>query len=94
MEAISVKSSGTSHVLKKLFLMPSTGLTSREISVIEGMNAYVFGKLSAISWGMPNFRPVIKYHKDPIKLRPVICKRNTPSINVGEAVCYALSKIM
>lgn len=66
----------------------------RDLAVLDGMNSYVYGLLSNVSWGMPNFRPVIKFHKDPIKLRPVICKRATPSIKVGEVIRYALSKLM
>lgn len=72
--------------------VPGVGGSSYE-AVVRGLNQYVYECLNGCAWGFPSFRPSIKYHKDPLKLRPIVCKRGTPSIGVGNAIRYVVSKV-
>lgn len=74
--------------------MPAYQLTPVRSYDIIRMNSYVRHQLSRINWKIPIFRPSIKYHKFPLKLRPIVSKRDTPSIPVGRVILFALKKIM
>lgn len=77
----------------RLFMSSSAPMTARALDDLDRMNQFVLRSLSHAVFGIPVFRPSVKFHKSPLKLRPVISKRNTPSISVGKVICYALSKI-
>lgn len=74
--------------------MALPGATGYAYKNITSMNAYVSSLLKRVSWKVPIFRPTIKFHKQPLKIRPVISKRGTPSISVGKAINFAVGKIM
>lgn len=76
-----------------LYLPRGDSLDAPYYSLLRGRNAKVADVLDKLRWGMPNFRPTIKYHKDPLKLRPVICKRGTPSIGVGKLINSVLKEV-
>lgn len=62
---------------------------------ILGRNMSVANMLrNHLLWGMPTFHPTVKYHKTPLKLRPIISKRGTPSIAIGSVIKDALKLIM
>lgn len=79
-----------------LLFMPSKPVLSSSEAVRElnRMNTFVRQKLNRVCWMIPVFRPSIKYHKVPLKLRPIVSKRNTPSIRVGKVILLTLSKVM
>lgn len=68
--------------------------TASEFKNIISLNSYARSLLVSVDWAMPSFRPTIKFHKDPVKIRPVISKRGTPSIDVWKVVRFALERIM
>lgn len=74
-----------------LILPDSTAVQRKEII---SLNAYVRSILTHVSWAVPTFRPSIKFHKEPVKIRPVISKRGTPSISVGKVIRLALERVM
>lgn len=77
-----------------LFYISKANPTPHESKFIQGMNAYVKRTLTKVEWNVPIYRPTLKLHKDPLKVRPVICKRHTPSISVGKVIRFVLGKIM
>ena len=50
--------------------------------------------LTNIEFRFPSFRPTIKYHKDPVQVRPVISKCGSISIGVGTVIKRALERLM
>lgn len=70
------------------------GSTANQYKEITSLNSYVRSLLVNVCWSVPTFRPTIKFHKDPVKIRPVISKRDTPSISVGKVVRLALERVM
>lgn len=77
---------------KRLFY-PVPGSDSASKTMVSGYNAYVRSRLQKLSWGLPTLNPTVKFHKEILKVRPVICKKGTPSIGLGFVIKYALEKI-
>ena len=77
-----------------LFHVSPDECTERERLSIKVLNKRVMYWLTHCGWQMPSFRPTLKFHKDPIKLRPVVSKRFSPSIGLGKAIKLALDQIM
>lgn len=77
-----------------LFVPSPHAYTPATLKELQKMNAYVRGSLLRANWKVPVFRPTLKFHKNPLKVRPVISKRDTPSIVVGRVIRYALNQIL
>lgn len=84
---------GDGNACSVVFTLSPLNRNASDVEVVKGMNSYFSGTLSRANWGMPSLNPSVKYHKDPIKVRPIVCKRGTPSITVGYAVRYVLDKL-
>lgn len=85
--------SGPESSISQLYVSSNCRGSARYSGILSGLNAKVRFDLSKKAWGVPHFRPTIKCHKDPRQLRPVICKRGTPSICVGEVIEGVFKKI-
>lgn len=68
--------------------------TSMKMADVKKLSVFVRCTLSRVDWKIPVFRPTLKCHKTPIKIRPVISKRRTANTQVGKVICSAFSKIM
>lgn len=77
-----------------LFMPVNRRVRRKYLEEISRMNKYVASLLRRINWKVPVFRPSLKFHKTPAKLRPIVSKRFTPSIQIGKAILFALKKIM
>lgn len=77
--------------VKKIFVQDNQQLGSMRL---KGYNAYVRRTLRRVEWKIPILQPTIKFHKDPVKIRPVICKRGTPSISVGKVIKFTIEKLV
>lgn len=83
------------HDLYEQLYMPASYIvTFNDKCTLRGMNAYVIKALSTVTWAFPHFCPRVKFHKDPVAVRPVISKRGSPSITLGKVIISCLSKIM
>lgn len=78
--------------VKRIFIPDINKLLSN--SHIKGCNAFIRANLRRVEWKIPVLQPTIKFHKDPVKIRPVICKRGTPSISVGKVIKFTIEQIM
>lgn len=78
----------------RLFMPISRQIIIEDYKAIRRMNVFVSSAIGRAIWGVPIFRPSVKYHKTPAKLRPIVSKRHTPSIAIGKAILFALKKIM
>lgn len=77
-----------------LFMPVTRRVKKKNLDDISRMNQYVASILRRINWKVPVFRPSLKFHKTPAKLRPIVSKRETPSIPIGKAILFALKKIL
>lgn len=68
-------------------------MSESNMGLIEGLNKQVVYLLSRIEWRCPSFSPTLKFHKDPLALRPVISKCGGPSIALGRVIKMALERI-
>lgn len=84
---------GAGNTSSVVFTLCPHNQSMTDAEMVKGMNTYIFCTLSRANWGVPSSNPSVKYHKDPIKVRPIVCKRGTPSIAVGYAVRYVLEKL-
>uniref|UniRef100_T1H5B5 Uncharacterized protein n=1 Tax=Megaselia scalaris TaxID=36166 RepID=T1H5B5_MEGSC len=80
------------YMPKRLFY-PAPGSDTTSRTLVSGYNAYVRSRLQRLSWGLPTLNPTVKFRKEVLKVRPVICKKGTPSIGLGFIIKYALEKI-
>lgn len=76
-----------------LYMPHGLDMNAEYYKILHSGNRKVGYTLKNICLGMPRFRPTIKLHKDPRKVRPVISKRGTPSITIGRVIRKAFENV-
>lgn len=79
---------------RRLFRVLPNESNRSHIEEVERMNTYTGRLLRNLKWNFPVFLPSLKIKPSELKIRPLMRKRNTPSIGVGNAINYTLEKIM
>lgn len=69
------------------------GLSTANQDLLNGLNRQVAHMLSKVEWRFPVFSPTLKFHKDPLVLRPIISKCGSPSIALGLVIKRAMEAL-